>query len=291
MSLTPSVGNYPVILPVPIPTRDKAQPLIDFFKNDFDINLLPYMPDPSLAFTQQYLNVMIESLNLARQKYPNQSVLIVQPTVTSSSLPSKILEAFQKSLQIDQPSSTGQVDPNKEIKPDVIYFNRYLDQCQLYSDPLITTNDQLNSLTQSKYPQGSLAIMVSPIGRDRLLGLLPGNNQSYINYATTQNFNITLQNNLRSGNLIGLVWVPNLFEYNKFQQVRLPPFTPSVISSYLAECSPNVNPTGSGSSVAPLGWGPLLIGLFLIILLILIGWAFYTIGPYQPRKSGWDDGD
>ena len=231
---------------------------------------------PELTVQQNQVKIILDALRQSELQRPDQPVLLVFANMTSSSTPDKIHQLILESWNYYSTNPW-----------DIVLFHRYLDQCDQYQGPLFNSQ-QSNSLVSNTAPSGSLAMLISPIGRDRLLGKTIGRNNAYISYTS---WNTSLMSQIASGNVMTLCWIPNLLEYlivpssndptsPVIKPIIDPLFPPQPLFPLLSECAPPNN--NNGTNPAPVGWIPFLTGLLITVIILILAWALYIIGP-QPR--------
>jgi len=171
------------------------------------------------------------------------------------------------------------IDPDK-ARWEILYYTRWLDACFDY-DPETTLQIPNTSqiITNSNDTLGFQCYLISPLGREMLLGLQTMfNNELFtpIIYAVDTQINLAVMTN----GMRRWVTVPNIFEYDV--TFDLNSYNINVSKSYT--CKPDIQQEDEGFN-----YRPLLIFVFGLLLLFIIGWALLVIGPqhwcYRRKKD------
>ena len=153
---------------------------------------------------------VLACLNDAFSKHSDKYVFLIKDTsvthVTSHTLTNVVKTA------IGLNSSDGEADW------DLCYLCRWDDRCDLYDEkdknfPSVTTK-RGNKLVKSKSPHGLQAVVVSPRGRDIILGSAKDHNDEVFNCGKTKDLSLYLNGKIEKGGLHAVCIIPNIFEFN-----------------------------------------------------------------------------
>lgn len=185
----------------------------------------------------------------ARSRYSDNPIIIVKDTTVSNSSPETIAEIITTAL-----GSSGW---------DVCYLCKWLDRCDLYTEKM-TIPGKTTIIAKTQAPQGTQAILLTPRGRDLLIGAMAGSNKS---------LSLTLQEQILAGKIQATCVVPNLLEYD------VTAATSNFDYLKTHECQDLIGGGGSINSGTTKenssSWGWLWI-IILVILILLLGYWYYS---------------
>lgn len=147
------------------------------------------------------------ALRDAKKKHTDSHVIIVQETSTTNVDPSRLFEIVES------------VSNDRVF--DICYLANWLDRCDLYSDinhlktknPDGSTFDLPTMITNTKRPNGTQALLISPHGRDIILGSAHMYNNEFFT-PLTYPLSIQLRKNIEEGNIIAVTTQPNVINYD-----------------------------------------------------------------------------
>lgn len=166
-------------------------------------------------------------------------------------------------------------------KWDLFYLSKWLDRCDLY-----TKNHNLilrlhNSwITQTHSPNGEQAILFSPGGVKRVLGLIKSENGKYI---SQKHGNITQE--IENGSLVAVAITPNLFSFDvlnaksisdlaKTSECRKPD------AYHDTENKMNDSKDSISKILSPFAWF-----IVVVIIVVFILWVLYHLGAKPSNKD------
>lgn len=187
----------------------------------------------------------------ARKKYGDKSILIVKDSskcISSNHTVSKILK---------------EIDRDKQFH--ICYLGKWGDKCHLYSHrKRISSTDY--DLVKTSNPQGLQALVISPLGRDIILGIEPMNNGEYFHGRGCIHEN--LSSYIRKGNITAYCITPNLINYDLSLALKDEDFLK------INECEPVVNKNNCRSGI-----NRYVSVIVVIILLVIIIAAAISVYP------------
>lgn len=174
---------------------------------------------------------------------------------------------------------------DKGQKWDLFYLSKWLDRCDLY-----TKNHKLilrlhNSwITQTHSPNGEQAILFSPGGVKRVLGLIKSENGKYI---SQKHGNITQE--IENGSLVAVAITPNLFSFDvlnaksisdlaKTSECRKPDAYHGIGNKINGE--PDGHSTSISKILSPFAWF-----IVVVIIVVFILWVLYHLGAKPSNKD------
>lgn len=201
-------------------------------------------------------------LKESAQKCPGDFILILKDSSVTHASAGSIESIIQKII------TSG--------KWHLCYLCKWMDRCDIYSDKK-EIHGRSAILAKTQAPHGIQALLISPEGRDILLGEKPMKNGKLMNSIASGKFgheseglNSTLTEFILKGYLDAICVVPNLFDFDITKATKS--------SDYLKamEClpPPKVN---SGDVVTAGGKVSSFVVLVVILLLIALG-LFMLIG-------------
>jgi hypothetical protein len=183
--------KIPVVI---IPDGGDMDSMLYTFSNSiFDIIDLPEdVSHVKLDSNLEYEKHLVKtSLQLCREKYPNERCILVKDTCMTVFEPDQI-----------------SVFASHEIKEDLLYLCTWLDSCNLYRDPVYV--EGVEQVTTYK-PYGFQSIVFSPKARDYILS-------SEFLYSTF--LGLVLPNEIYNAKLSARTYVTNIFNYDIMKYAR-----------------------------------------------------------------------
>jgi len=96
---------------------------------------------------------------------------------------------------------------------DIFYLGKWLDRCDLYRNKEVVPYSTA-SIVATSCPQGLQAAIFSPKGSNIILGRHPMNDGGYFKATELDRLTEQITNNILSGNIKALCYVPNIFDFN-----------------------------------------------------------------------------
>ena len=193
------------ILTTNVESGDARDLSLLFPKSKYKVRIEECIPPLSLVDTENYSaqqqaeTLCIDKiLSMDKQKYPDCYSLIIKDTSVTVSTPEQI---YQLLIQATQQSGW-----------ELFYLTKWLDRCDLYKNPQEIKN-RTYSFINTFSPNGFQAIMLSPKGRDVILGEIPMKNGRFFP-PVTQPIEVQLNENISAGNITAISTIPNIFEYD-----------------------------------------------------------------------------
>lgn len=243
--------------------------LSSLFSNPlFSLNVIAISP-PSNMTPEKNMSVkdLIESYRIqwclkdAKNRYPKNHVIVAKDSSISDASPNRIADV------VSAATNNGQWD--------VCYLSKWMDRCDLYSNKK-PINGTMTTLTKTVSPHGLQAIILSPKGREVILGNQPMKNGEMFDLLEAP-LSQNLNEKIVSGNLEATATVPNLLTYDITFANKSSDYLKThecLVSDDESTESTETNNSGeknlqqtSGSS-----WFWFLL---IIIILILLGGYFY----------------
>lgn len=163
-----------------------------------------------------------------------------------------------------------QVALEKASQADLYYLCKWNDACNQYTDVVGATGsiDHGSYLRWSVQPTATQAIMYTPSSRDFIANAL---------VTATVVLGTLLNTFISQGKLLATAFVPNIIEFD----VTLA--TASSDYAKLNECAP-VATTSTTSNASSLIWFAIIL-----ILIIIVAWSLFQLGPQYPITKGKDE--
>lgn len=187
----------------------------------------------------------------AKENYPDQNIIILKDTCLCNASQETLQTILQKYIEQSSEFHLG-------------YLCRWEDKCHFHSDKKPITGGYI---AKTVSPNGLQALMVTPEGREILVGAKPMKNGHFFKPETSLNDHLNRE--IYNGNIEAICVVPNLFSYDIRQAQSNEDFVK------VNECESV--PSGlysKGSSI-----NQYIILLIIIILLIFIIWAAIKVSP------------
>lgn len=221
-------------------------------------------------------------LHHAQQHHPTNYIIISKDT-SISSVPSDVI-ADQVSSIIHNKSQ------NSEYKFDLFYLCKWLDRCDLYTG--VKPIEGTSSLVMQTYsPRGFQCIMLSPRGRDVVLGQAPMTNGKYFSPNEGKSLASHLNDAIMNRNIQAFCIHPNLIDYDitaaksqdDYRKLSECQFDNK--KNYQEDIGSNSGSNFNNGLSSILGLGSsstysIWVFIAVIIILILIIWA--VTGFYRP---------
>lgn len=160
----------------------------------------------------------------------------------------------------------------EEPKWDLCYLCKWLDRCDLYEN--VRSIEGLTiTLTHTKSPHGIQALMVSPSGRDIMLGKKRMRNGEM--FPTLKKpLDSELNEQIELGNMYAITTNPNMFMFDVHCSDSVTDLAKMSI------CRRPENKERDETSVLPFVWF-----VAIVIGVILLAWAFWFLGPRHSRDK------
>lgn len=195
-------------------------------------------------------------------KHKDDFLIIVKDTsVTHAS--AKTIDGIVRKIVESGNTSSG--------KFHLCYLCKWMDRCDIYSDRK-EINGRSTILAKTQAPHGIQALLVSPHGRDILLGERTMKNGKAIvaGLFERENMSPVLTEFILKGYIDATCVVPNLFDFDISKAVRNSDYLKTI------EClPPPINKTGEAITAS--GRMSSFVVLFLLIILIALG-LFMLVG-------------
>jgi hypothetical protein len=189
----------------------------------------------------------------AKERYPTSSVIIIKDTsllVSSQEVLDNVLNYYL----------------SQENSYHIGYLCKWEDKCHLHAKKQ-NIPDTPNYIAKTKSPYGLQSVIITPSGRDILIGQTPMKNGKY--FKPEECLSFSLNREIHTGNLEALCVVPNLFAFD----LRLARRDEDFLKAN--ECEPiDVKLYSKSSSI-----NQYIVILIIIILLIFIIWAAIKVSP------------
>ncbi len=247
------------------PCDSKVKDLIRYLESSriFDLRVTNIPPPPTLKTcsnlnTQQAIELhrFTTVLTQAACQYPDQYVIVIKDTSVAVPCIESLEATVLKALQLGE--------------WDFCYLTRWLDRCELYRHPVCVPGT-MTILVETQSPNGTQAILFSHKGRDVIIGQRKMDNGLYFTPIEVP-LGTKMNQSIENGFTTAICAVPNQFEFDVFQA------TTSADLAKLSDCRRPEAP--NRTSAIPFFW-------FIVVVLgiILIAWALYTIGPSRHGNS------
>nr|QBK91148.1 MAG: glycosyltransferase family 25 [Pithovirus LCPAC202] len=242
------------------PKRHKVQKLIRYFDSSpFFILKVTNLPPKAKVNTnngmtqEQAVEIcrFDQVLTEASDEYPNKYVIVIKDSSIATSTPESLERTIRKTIEFGE--------------WDVCYLTRWLDLCNLYKDP-IKIKGSMKVIVRTLSPNGTQALLFSPEGRDIVIGRKKMKNGEHFTPIQIP-LGSKLNQEISNKNLFALCTVPNEFEFDVFRTTK---------TSDLAKLSDCRRPESKDQGPGAI---PLLWFIVIVVAVILIAWALYTIGP------------
>jgi hypothetical protein len=198
-------------------------------------------------------------LNDAKTNYTNNAIIIVKDTSISSASSDTIAKVVENTLERQEWS--------------ICYLCKWLDNCELY-----TNGQQIDGLSISIFktlsPMGLQAIMLTPQGRDILLGTAKMSNDKTFTSLLQNNrvpLNQALTQAIRSGWIEASCTYPNIIDFD-ISTVSNETYNQNAFKTH--QCRTTNNQYVTTNTKQWNIWGFLLA----VLIIILIAWALLTLG-------------
>jgi len=192
-------------------------------------------------------------LSLSYAAAPDKPVIILKDNSVSHLTPEQITNRVKSILALTQPF-------------DIFYLCKWNDRCQLYTNKR-NMADTNTFLAQTQAPGGFQAVLITPSGRDIILGqaMMPNNKKFKLDHPLPDQ----LTHEIFNGHLVAFTETPNIIDFD----IRYAMSNADYVK--LNECQPvKQSSQNVGSSTAAYVW------FFIVILAIfLLAWALIRIGP------------
>ena len=163
----------------------------------------------------------------------------------------------------------------KETGWDVCYLCKWLDRCDLYKNAKDLGS---GSLVKTLSPHGLQALVFSPQGKQRILGLEKLRTGGY--FLSKGDLDSDLNRTISSGGLIALATTPNLFDYD----VLLATKSSDLLKA--SECvRPTTNQTNLSSGPNDPGTHPFVWFIAVILIVILVLWSLYHLSVSRQKST------
>lgn len=213
-------------------------------------------------------------LRHSQDNFKDNYFIVVKDTSVSVAGPEKIANVVSKCIGIGG--------------WDIFYLCEWQERCDLLSN-FQQLDDTSVSAAKTQNARGVQAILISPTGREMLLGLKPMRNSKIIEF--NGNVANTLSTAVVNGALLAQTTVPNLINYDIKQATKPEDFLkgaqcavpPGVVSYQQTGLVPLTNSTNSLSNISSNWWVWLIV--IIIIIVIIIGVAAY----YRNRREERED--
>jgi hypothetical protein len=155
---------------------------------------------------------------------------------------------------------------------DLCYLCKWLDRCDLYENVRYIRGETI-TIVQTKSPHGIQALMISPCGRDIMLGKKYMRNDQMFP-TLTKPLDSELNEQIEKDNLYAICTNPNLFMFDVNCSSSISDLAKMSI------CRRPENKERDETSVLPFMW-------FVVIVLgvILLAWAFWFLGPRHRNQK------
>ncbi|SNW62883.1 Hypothetical protein ORPV_979 [Orpheovirus IHUMI-LCC2] len=157
-------------------------------------------PSGSLLHIAPYR--LLISLKNADVELPNKYILYILDTSVTISTSDYITDAISKAIQLNENGNRW----------DIVYLNKWNENCDKIRE-ITHVSDGLGVFTSSYSPKGLQAVLISPDGRDRLLGKRSMENGRTF-HADYNNIEDKLVKAIEDKNIVSVNIQPNLFEYD-----------------------------------------------------------------------------
>lgn len=264
------VKNIIVYLLTERPCNDRVRKLIKFFKSSafFKLKVIDIPPPASLDVPDTMTaNQALEAyrfnkvLTSASNKYPDKYILVIKDSAVTITTPQLLEETIQTALNL--------------ACWDVFYLTKWLDACNLYRDKVnVKCSNSMTTLVKTMSPNGTLALIFSPKGRDIVIGRCKMADKKYftpikIPLGTKLNENIIIKN------INAICSVPNQFEYDLFEATHVSDLAKLSSCRRPGEVQPAAKPDN-----LPLFWF-----VIIVVAAFLVIWALYILGPSNKKVS------
>lgn len=248
----------------------EVKSLIAFFESSsfYQLHIVDIPPPASLkvcnGLTQEqaadiyrYEKVLKE----AAKKYPDDYVLVLKDKTVTVTSPNVLENVVRTAVQL--------------AGWRFCYLNRWLDDCSQYTNRVYVKGNEMISLVKTYSPNSTLSILFSPEGRDTIIGKCRMDNGDYL---TPINIPLgeRLNQEIIANNIGAICAVPNIFEYNIFNATSV---------SDIAKLSECRRPIVERVDVNP-GAIPFIWFLIIVIVVFILLWALYILGPSNRREIG-----
>jgi hypothetical protein len=244
------------------PNSNRALKLANVFSDPcFNVIFESEFPSTSQnASTEDSIDTfrVVKTLKDAETTNPNGFSIHIKDSSVTQSSPSQVTNHIK---HVIKSCDTGIWD--------ICYLCRWLDRCDLHTKVSENPNS-LGVISKTVSPQGFQAQLVSPKGRDLLLGneeLAPGRRFLPI----TTDYDSSLSRNIELGRISAITFTPNLFEFDASLGRNDADY------AKLSECR---RPSGENDGLYSLGW-------FLVVILftIILAWFFLNAFPSRWRAK------
>lgn len=200
------------------------------------------------------LNNLTKELTTIKKNFPKKSCIYIHDTMITNLIPSQLSKLC---------------DSIETSTVDIFYLNKYGDLCNLY-----VTVDPKNNLYRTFSPQGFEAVMFTSKGLDKFLE---------VNFESPENTGKTIPevtNQLvKTGYFYSITTLGNIFTFNVVLYGKN-----NSNFKLLCECVENPG-TVPSTGVSPVIY---IYVIGIIILILLIAWALYKIGPKTVKTKSPD---
>lgn len=210
------VKNIIVYLLTERPCNDRVRKLIKFFKSSafFKLKVVDIPPPASLDVPDTMTaNQALEAyrfnkvLTSASNKHPDKYILVIKDSAVTITTPQLLEETIQTALNL--------------ACWDIFYLTKWLDACNLYRDKVnVKCSNSMTTLVKTMSPNGTLALIFSPKGRDIVIGRCKMADKKYFTPIKTP-LGTKLNENIIIKNLNAICSVPNQFEYDLFEATHV----------------------------------------------------------------------
>lgn len=202
---SPSKNNSQVSVFISTDNENKVEvkKLTDLFIDNIFTDII-YVekkpPSGSLLHIPPYR--LLISLKNAEVDLPNKYILYILDTSVTNSTSDYITDAISKAIELNENGN----------KWDIVYLNKWNENCDKIRE-ITHISDSLGIFTSSYSPKGLQAVLVSPDGRDRLLGKrsMENGRTFHADYNTIED---KLVKAIEEKNIVSVNIQPNLFEYD-----------------------------------------------------------------------------
>jgi hypothetical protein len=227
----------------------------------FSVNVMAISP-PSNLTPEEKMSVkdLVEAYRVkwclkdAENRYPRNHVIIVKDTSAAEASPKQVADVVSAAT-------------NNGVW-DVCYLSKWMDRCDLYTDKK-PINQTMTTLVKTMAPNGLQALIVSPKGRDVILGNKPMKNGKMFDMLSGP-LAQKLNENIVNGNLDATATVPNLLSFDVNSANKPEDYLKTHECLVPADASKKLQELGRRNS----SWYWLLLIIVIIVLLLI--WFFWS---------------